>query len=78
MPIAEELTKLGKEIQSAKNSVAQLEGRKAEVMDRIKKDFDCNSVEDAEKLLDEMTIELEEINKTIEQDFNKLKENFSW
>jgi flagellar biosynthesis chaperone FliJ len=78
MAIADELSKLGKEIEAAKKQVAQLEGRKAEVMDRLKKEFDCSTIEDAEKLLGELTEEIEKSENQITKDFASLKEKFQW
>ena len=61
MSMQDELVKLGKEIESAKNQIAQLEGRQTEVLNRLKKDFRCKNLTDAEKLLDKMSTDLEKM-----------------
>lgn len=78
MGMIEELTSLKKEIDAAKKNVSQLEGRSAEVFERLKKDFDVDSIETAEKLLLKLQHNLTKQNTAIEADFAKLKENFSW
>jgi predicted transcriptional regulator len=78
MAIQDELAKLSTEIESAKKQVATLEGRKAEVMDRLKKDFECVSVEEAETLLDTLSADVVKMDVTIKAEFEALKKKFSW
>lgn len=74
----EELTKLGKEIGTAKTQVSQLKGRESEVLDRLKKDFGCNTVDEAQVLLNQMDSDINIMEVTIQQQFKELKEAFSW
>lgn len=76
--IKSELTQLGKEIDRAKIDVASLEGRRSEIMDRLKKEFKCTSIESAEKELDNLEADLEDLEKEITDDFDALKEKFKW
>lgn len=78
MGMMEDLAKLGKEIEAAKKNVSTLEGRLSEVVERNQTEFSVNSIEEAEKLLETYNKDIEKMDKTIEADFLKLKENFSW
>jgi DNA anti-recombination protein RmuC len=74
----EDLTKLGKEIDSAKKSVSQLEGRRAEVLERIYTEFNVKSIGEAEAVLEQLNKNITEMDETITADFAKLKEQFTW
>lgn len=74
----DELFKLGKEIESAKKMVNQLEGRREEIMSRLKKEYDCESIDDATKLLKTMEADAAKIEIKIQKSFDELKESFSW
>lgn len=78
MGMNEELAVLGKEIETAKKQVATLEGRKEEILDRLEKDFDCVTIEEAEDLLATLNKELATAEENIQKDFVALKEKFSW
>lgn len=78
MSIIAELTELGKEIEKAKREVAQLEGRRAEIMDRLKKEFDCLTIEEADNLLEQLDYSMKILEVEIQKDFDKLKETFTW
>lgn len=78
MSMLQELDTLGKEIEAAKKSVAQLEGRKAEILSSLQKDFGVTDVQDACRQIEQNTIELNKLKKTIEAEYNNLKEVFQW
>jgi predicted nucleic acid-binding Zn-ribbon protein len=76
--IQEELNKLGKEIEAAKRSVAQLEGRKSEIMDGLKKNFNVDTISGAESLLKTMQDKVTAMDEEIMNEFEALKRDFSW
>jgi predicted nucleic acid-binding Zn-ribbon protein len=76
--INNELAKLGKEIEAAKKSIATLEGRKTEIMERLKTDYGVSTIKEAESLLTKTQSSVDKLEKEIESDFKELKENFSW
>lgn len=78
MGMIEDLNKLGKEIESAKTSVATLEGRRSEVIERLKTEHGISTIEEADKLLIKLDKEIVKMDAEIQADFTKLKENFSW
>ena len=76
--MSEELAKLGKEIESAKKSIATLEGRKAEVMERLKTDYNVNTVSEAEQFLINVQEKIKKLGLEIEEDYKQLKDKFTW
>ena len=76
--IAKELASLGKEIEAAKKSLAQLEGRESEIHRRSKEEFGVNSVEELEALLKEEQKKSSELLTAIEEKFKDLKEKYAW
>lgn len=76
--ILEELTALGKEIESTKKDIAVLQGRKAEVMDRLKKEFNSETIEEANKLINDLEAQLTKIEATIETKFAEMKAKYQW
>ncbi len=78
MSITAELTKLEKEIQAAKTSVNQLEGRREEILDRLKKEFQVDNLEEANELLEDLNEDVSKMEAVITKEFNELKGKFSW
>jgi len=78
MTIADELTKLGKQIESAKASVNQLEGRREEILERLKKEFQVDGLAEAKELLADMEADIKKLDGKINTDFEDLKDNFTW
>lgn len=78
MGMTEELTRLGKLITETKTSLAQFEGRKAEITERLKTSFDISTVEEGDALIEELGAKLTKMNEEIIADFEKLKETFEW
>lgn len=76
--IQQEVAKLGNEIETAKQEVSQLKGRKEEILKRLKEEFGVSSLEEAETLLDKEVVKLEELETKIKADFEELKGLFSW
>lgn len=78
MAIADELTKLGKEIELAKASVNQFEGRRNEILERLKKEFQVDGLAEAKELLADMEDDIKKLDAKINADFEELQGKFSW
>lgn len=76
--IVKKLDNLGTKIESAKKTINQLEGRKEELLNRLKKEFEVSDIEEAKKLLEEFKEYEKELSALIEKEFNKLQEDVKW
>jgi len=73
-----DLLKLKKQIDEAKSEVQQLKGRKEYLIQQLKKDWDCEGLEQAEKKLDEYKKEVEELENRIFKQTNELKQKYEF
>ena len=71
-----DLLKLKREIDEAKTSVADLNGQLTAMMKQLKKDWNCASVEDGEKLLKKMKKEIEGLEEQIETGVKEIEEKY--
>lgn len=76
--IAEDIDKLGEEIETAKRNLSQLEGRKEEVVKQIKTEFGITTVEELDTLKIKESQELETLKTSIREVYNNLKKEFQW
>jgi len=72
----EELLELQKKIESSKNRANQLQGRQSQLLKQLQTEFNCNSVEDGEKLLEEMQKEITTLGRQIDTGIKELKEKY--
>ena len=76
--IIKDLNSLKDDIESSKRKLSQLEGRKEEMMKRLKADFGLSSLSEAQKKIDKDDSQLSKLKAEIEKKYNELKENFEW
>jgi chromosome segregation ATPase len=76
--IQSDLSRLKKGIDEAKNNVAKLEGREQELLSQLKTDFKLDSIEAATKEVAKMKISIDKKEKEIQEQYDKLKEEFDW
>lgn len=76
--ITNELVKLGKEIEAAKNNKSMLEGRRHELMLRLKTVLEVDTIEEATQKIEEMKLNLIGMETQITKDFDSLKKAFTW
>lgn len=69
-----ELLKLKKEIDDAKTAVSEAKGHLSALMKQLKENWDCTTVEKADKKLATMKKELETMLEDIETSSDKLEE----
>lgn len=78
MSIESRLLELKKEIESAKIEKAQAEGGLQQNMNRLKTEFKCRSIEQAQKQLEKLKEQKEILQGNIESAMKKLEEDFEW
>jgi predicted nucleic acid-binding Zn-ribbon protein len=76
--ISKEIDRLASILETAKKNKATLEGRLEESMDRLKKEFGFDSLEDAQSALSELEEQIENMSVDINQKFQKLQEKYEW
>lgn len=76
--IQSDLGRLKKGIDEAKTDSAKLEGRKQEQLNQLKTEFNLDTIEEAEKKLEELNKQLDAKKADIENEYKKLKEEYDW
>jgi len=71
---AKEFEELKKKIENAKNEQAKLSGAIETNLKILKEKFSCNSIEDAEKLLKDFKVNLEESKSRLDELVEELEE----
>lgn len=66
--------KLRDDLAKIKREVDRAEGALLQLKKRLKEEFDCDSVEDAEDLLEELTEELEDKEREFEQELDRFED----
>ena len=72
----EELMALKKKLEQKKEQLQQLRGREKYLMDELKSKHDCNSIEEAEELLEEKTAVLEKKKKSLQVKLDQLQNEY--
>ena len=70
------LNKMKEKIDEAKDNIARQEGRLQEMIERLQTEFDCKTLEHAEKLLEKLKQEYAEKTESITTNFLITKEKF--
>jgi phage shock protein A len=73
----QELLRLKKDIDEAKNTLAELNGQKVTLTKQLKENWNCTIVEEAEKQLKKMQVEIEEIQENIDSGISELEETYN-
>lgn len=72
----QDLFKLKERIDDAKSKVSELEGQRKHLMKELKEQWNCNSVEAAEKKAKEIESEIEQLNQKIREGTEELEEKY--
>ncbi len=72
----QDLLELKEEIDSAKEKTAELTGRQKELMKELKDDWECDTIPQAEKKIEEMETEVEQINEKIKKGVEELEKEY--
>lgn len=71
-----DLLKLKEDIEEAKEKFQQLKGQKNALMQQLKEEWDCTTIEDAHKILKKLEIEVEEISNEIVKGLDELEKKY--
>lgn len=69
-----QLLRLKEQVDEAKSAVSELKGQQKALMNQLKEEWKCDTVEKAEKKLDSMTEQITEFEDKIEDGVAELKE----
>ena len=72
-----ELLELKSKIETAKNKVAGLKGKKEALLDSLHTNYGCNGIKEAEEKVNELSEEVEELQDKIEDGVKKLKSKYN-
>jgi len=73
----QDLLRLKQKIDDAKRQTSELKGHKTALMNQLKTDWKCATVEEAEKLMAKMDKEITALNNSIEQGLKELEEKYN-
>jgi len=71
-----QLLQLKEEIESAKTQMAELSGRQKYLREQLKKEWQCETVEEAEKKLQELITEVQKLEEKYEELFKQIQEKY--
>jgi hypothetical protein len=71
-----DLLRLKRDIDEAKNTLAELTGQKITLTKQLKEEWECSTIEDAETILKKTQAEIEEIQKDINSGISELEETY--
>jgi len=71
------LLKLKRQIDEAKQQTSELRGHQSALMQQLKTDWKCNTVEEANKLMSKMNKEKTTFNTKIEEGMEELEERYN-
>jgi len=72
----QELFKLKKQIDEAKSKVSELKGQQKHLMKQLKDEWDCTSIEAAEKKAKTIEKEINDLNQKITEGIEELEEKY--
>jgi hypothetical protein len=72
-----ELLALKQKIESAEKDAAQLEGQKKYLYQQLKEQFDCETIEQAEALLDKMDAQITKQEKELKDAIGRIEETYN-
>ena len=75
--VVEKLNRIKKRIDKAKKEMAMLEGKKEQLLARLKSEFRVDSIEQAKEKLETLKDKKDRIETEIEEKMSKLEEYFS-
>lgn len=73
----QDLLKIKREIEAAKTTVSELTGEQTLLMRQLKEQHGCNTVDEAEKKLEDLDIEISSMTRNIEKGLAELDEKYS-
>lgn len=74
----EQLNRWKTQIETAKQEIAEIKGQQKSIMKRLADEFDCKSIKQAEKLLQQLDVELLADKEKIENKVKELEELYDF
>ncbi len=74
----EKLLKMREQIDKAKIDINRLKGKREQLYETLKKDFNCETIEQAEQKLNKMNKELNDKELILKKNIGKLEERYDW
>jgi hypothetical protein len=74
---AQDLLKLKTEVETAKQTVSEKKGHQTALLNQLKTDWGCKSVEEAEKKLKSMNTEIDELDTKIEETIAEIETKYN-
>ena len=71
--LANQLLSLKRQIEVDKEKKARLEGQLASLMDRLKKEFDCETIEEAQKKVSKLNKDIERLTKSVKEKIDTIR-----
>lgn len=78
MDTGKQLISMKEKIDEAKGNVARMEGRKEQLYETLKKDFECKTLKEAEKKLISMNKELDKKEAALKNGITALENEYEW
>ena len=72
-----QLLDLKKKVDAAKTEVSQLQGHQTALMNQLKTDWGCKTIEEAEKKIKVMKTEIEKLDESIQTGIEELEEKYN-
>lgn len=76
--IMKDLNKLKEEIATSKQKISQLEGRKEELVNRLKNESGLSTTFEAHKKVEKELLNLDKLKAEIVAEYTKLKSQYEW
>jgi DNA repair exonuclease SbcCD ATPase subunit len=71
------LTELKEEIEESKTKLAKLEGKLENFQAQLSEEFGCNSLDDAQIMLDKLEHDIKEMEKDLEGGYDKMEQTYN-
>lgn len=75
--LANQLLSLKRQIEVDKEKKARLEGQLASLMDRLKKEFNCETIEEAQKKVSKLNKDIERLMKSVKEKIDIIRQGYA-
>ena len=75
--LANQLLSLKRQIEVDKEKKARLEGQLASLMDRLKKEFNCETIEEAQKKVSKLNKDIERLTKSVKEKIDIIRQGYA-
>lgn len=75
--LADQLLALKRQIETDKEKKARLEGRLTSLMERLQKEFGCKTIQEAEKKLTKLGVQIEELQVQVKEKIDGIRKQYA-